>query len=48
MDQNELETLTSAILNRLSGRAKAPPTSSYGIGSGVPRPAATDSSAPLA
>ena len=40
MDQTELETLTSAILNRLSGRAKAPPASTFGIGSGVARPAA--------
>lgn len=44
MDQTELETLTSAILNRLSGRAKAPPASTFGIGSGVVRPAELDSS----
>lgn len=43
MDQTELETLTSAILNRLSGRAKAPPASTFGIGSGVVRPAELDS-----
>ncbi len=43
MEQNELEFLTTAILNRLSGRAKAPPAVTFGIGSGVARPAALDS-----
>lgn len=44
MDQTELESLTTAILSRLAGSNRQPARSRLGIGSGVPRPAALDSS----
>jgi hypothetical protein len=43
MDANEKEELLTALLNRISGHAKAPARSAFGIGSGVARPVGLDS-----